>query len=298
MRGEKMFTLRQLEIFTALAASSRVIDVAETLSMSPSAVSMAVRELEKDCGEELFERIGKRLVLNERGRYFYEHAARIVDKSHRLFETFQADSMGGHLYLAASVTISNYLLPEWIGDYRSGNETVKVSLKTANSTEVIEMVRNGGCDLGFVEGKFDENDMESLRLMSDELVVIGSDPSLAEREYFIDELVARRWILRERGSGTREIFLSQIAPVDKELQIDMEFQHNEAIKRYLMHDKEALSCLPRLSVAEELDSKKMFEARIIGHRFEREFRLIWRKEKTLTRVMRDFKRYVSELRIV
>ena len=93
-------------------------------------------------------------------------------------------------------------------------------------------------------------------------------------------------------------FVLALSPVDKELQIDMEFQHNEAIKRYLMHDKEALSCLPRLSVAEELDSKKMFEARIIGHRFEREFRLIWRKEKTLTRVMRDFKRYVSELRIV
>ncbi|MDD3770767.1 MAG: LysR substrate-binding domain-containing protein, partial [Sulfuricurvum sp.] len=205
---------------------------------------------------------------------------------------------GGHLYLAASVTISNYLLPEWIGDYRSGNETVKVSLKTANSTDVIEMVRSGACDLGFVEGKFDENDLESLRLMSDELVVIGSDPLLARREYFIDELALRRWILRERGSGTREIFLSQIAPVDKELQIDMEFQHNEAIKRYLMHDQSALSCLPRLSVAEELDSQKMFEARIAGHRFEREFRLIWRKEKTLTRVMRDFKRYVSELRIV
>lgn len=293
-----MFTLRQLEIFVALAESSRVIDVAEFLHMSPSAVSMAVRELEKEVGEELFERIGKRLVLNERGRYFRNHAREIVDGSHRLYETFKADLSGGHLHLAASVTISNYLLPEWIGNYRSRHGNVKVSLKTANSTDVIEMVRNGACDLGFVEGKFEESDLESLPLMNDELVVVGCDPGLTERPFYIDELSQKRWVLRERGSGTREIFLSRIAPVDKELNVDMEFEHNEAIKRYLLHDTQALSCLPKLSVSEELLQGKMFEAKIKGHRFDREFRLIWRKEKIITRVMSDFKRYVSELKIL
>lgn len=293
-----MFTLRQLEIFVALAESSRVIDVAEHLQMSPSAVSMSVRELEKEVGEELFERIGKRLVLNERGRYFAEHARGIVDDAHRLYETFKADLTGGDLYLAASVTISNYLLPAWIGDYRSQNAGVKVALKTANSTDVIEMVRSGECDLGFIEGRFEENDLESLPLMSDELIVVGSDPSLSEDSFYIDELSRMRWVLRERGSGTREIFLSQISPIDKELNIDMEFEHNEAIKRYLMHDQKALSCLPKLSVAGELQRGEMFEARIKAHRFDREFRLIWRKKKTMTRVVSDFKRYVSELRIL
>ncbi len=293
-----MFTLRQLEIFVALAGSSRVIDVAENLAISPSAVSMAMRELEKEIGEDLFERIGKRLVLNERGRYFREHAKEIVQGANYLFETFRADLSGGHLYLAASVTISNYLLPVWIGDYRSSNSNVKVSVKTANSSDVINMVRTGTCDFGFIEGRFEEADLESMRLMEDELIVVGSDPKLGEKPYYIDELASRRWVLRERGSGTREIFLSHIAPVDDELNIDMEFEHNEAIKRYLLHDTEALSCLPRLSVAEELSKGKVFEAKINGHRFKREFRLIWRKEKTITRVMTDFKRYVSGLKVV
>jgi len=293
-----MFTLRQLEIFVVLAESSRVIDVAEHLSMSPSAVSMAVRELEKEVGEELFERIGKRLILNERGRYFYQGAREITASAEHLYETFKADLSGGYLQLAASVTISNYLLPQWIGNYRTYNDQVKVSLKTANSTDVIEMVRNGECDLGFIEGRFEEGDLESYVLMKDELIVVGSDPQLEGQSYFIDELLDRRWVLRERGSGTREIFLSQIAPVDKELNIDMEFEHNEAITRYLLHDSQALSCLPRLIVEAELEAKKMFEVDINGHRFEREFRLIWRKEKTLTRVMSDFKRYVSELKLL
>lgn len=293
-----MFTLRQLDIFVALADSSRVIDVAEHLGMSPSAVSMAIHGLEKELGEELFERIGKRLLLNERGRYFYEHSKMIVDNAHGLYESFRADVSGGHLYLAASVTISNYLLPRWLGNYRSQHSGVKVLLKTANSTDVIEMVRSGKCDLGFVEGRFEEQDLESMPLMSDELIVVGCDSKLAQRPYYIDELAAKRWILRERGSGTREIFLSQISPVDKELNIDMEFEHNEAIKGYLMHDSEALSCLPRLSVAEEIRNGKMFEIKINAHRFEREFRLIWRKEKTVTRVITDFKRYVSDLRLL
>ncbi|MGD9969440.1 MAG: LysR substrate-binding domain-containing protein [Sulfuricurvum sp.] len=292
-----MFTLRQLEIFVTLAESNRVMDVAERLGMSASAVSMAIRELEKEVGDELFERIGKRLILNERGRLFYESAKGIVDDSVRLYETFRADLEGGHLHLAASVTISNYLLPRWIGDYRSEHDGVRVSVKTANSTDVIDMVRNGKCDLGFVEGKFDEPDMMSLPLMNDELIVVGSDPSLGERSYYIDELTDRRWVLRERGSGTREIFLSQIAPIDKELNIDMEFEHNEAIKGYLRHDVSALSCLPKLIVSEELRNKTLFEVPIQGHRFEREFKLIWRKEKTITRVIADFKRYVGDLRL-
>jgi DNA-binding transcriptional LysR family regulator len=160
------------------------------------------------------------------------------------------------------------------------------------------MVRNGSVDLGFIEGRFEEGDLESLVLMNDELVVVGSDPSMEGELYFIDELSYRRWVLRERGSGTREIFLSHISPIDLELKIDMEFEHNEAIKGYLIHDKEALSCLPRLSVATELEAKKLFEIKIKGHRFEREFRLIWRKEKTQTRVISDFKRYVSELKLL
>jgi len=293
-----MFTLRQLEIFVALAESCRVMDVAEHLAMSASAVSMSIRELEKEVGEELFERIGKRLVLNERGRYFFDQANPIVEEAHQLYQTFRADMTHGHLYLASSVTISNYLLPRWIGDYRSGNSNVKVTLKTANSADVIEKVRSGKCDLGFIENRFDEQDIESLTLMKDELIVVGSDENMVERTYFIDELIGKRWVLRERGSGTREIFLSKISPIDRELNIDMEFEHNEAIKGYLLHDKNALSCLPRLSVEEELKAGKLFEVKIHAHRFEREFRLIWRKEKVITRVIDDFKRYVSELQLI
>lgn len=292
-----MFTLRQLEIFVELAKSSRVIDVAEVLAMSPSAVSMAAHGLEKEVGGELFEKIGKRLVLNERGRFFFERAAPILQDAQRLHETFRADMSGGHLQLAASVTISNYLLPRWIGNYRAINNDVKVSVKTANSTDVIEMVRSGKCDLGFVEGHFDEADLESMTLMQDELIVVGCDKLLSQRPCYIDELAHKRWVLRERGSGTREIFLSHIAPVDKELNIDMEFEHNEAIKEYLTYDCTALSCLPRVSVEEELKSGKLHEIKIIAHRFEREFRLIWRKEKLITRVISDFKRYVSDLRL-
>lgn len=292
-----MFTLRQLDIFIALGESARVIDVAEMLSMSPSAVSMAIRELEKEMGEELFERIGKRLVLNERGRYFYDQARKITQSADHLYEAFRADRMEGHLHIAASVTISHYLLPTWIGSYRMAHAGVKISLKTSNSKEVIDMVRNGVCDLGFVEGHFDEKDMDSIPLMNDELIVVGCDPALASHGRYIDELITKRWILREKGSGTREIFLSQIAPVDRELNIDMEFEHNEAIKRYLLSDPEALSCLPRISVAEELREGKMVEVSINAHHFEREFRLIWRKEKTITRVIADFKRFVSELKI-
>ena len=289
-----MFTLRQLEIFVAMVQSSRVIDVAEQLAMSPSAVSMAVRELEKELGDVLFERIGKRLILNERGRYFFDHSASILEHSQQLYDHFRDDLSAGHLYIAASVTISNYLLPKWIGNFRSDHTQVKVSLKTTNSTDVINMVREGICDLGFIEGRFSEGNLASESLMTDELVVVGSDPRLNDREYYIDELAQKRWILRERGSGTREIFLSQIAPIDKELNIDMEFEHNEAIKGYLLNDTEALSCLPRISIIEELKEGKMFEARIKGHRFEREFRLVWRQEKTMSRTISDFKRYVSE----
>ena len=107
-------------------------------------------------------------------------------------------------------------------------------------------------------------------------------------------LAHKKWILREKGSGTRSVFLDQITPVDKELNIALELEQTEAIKKFLFLDKEYISCLPKVSVLSELQEGKLFHVSIKNHTFMRDFSLIMNKKRTPTLLMEDFQKHITD----
>lgn len=288
-----MFTLKQLELFLHLGHSEKIIETARHFELSQSAVSMAIKELERLLGEPLFERIGKRLVLNARGSMLMREAAPHVEALEHLYVMMNEECLGGELRIAASVTIAEYLLPRIVSDYRELNPNVAVMLQSANSTEVLKKIKSGEADIGFVEGTCEDGDVECRRLMHDELIVVSSDPLLAKQgPWYIDQLAKRNWILREKGSGTLSVFLDAIAPVDRELNVWMQLERIEAIKNFLLLRKEYISVLPRISVERELDEKQLYEVSIRGHVFERDFMMVARKKQSDTRLPHHFRDYL------
>lgn len=287
-----MYTLKQLELFVELAKIEKVIEVAKTYGMSQSAVSMGIRELEKQIDEPLFDRVGKKLVLNGRGRLLLEQVEPNVLSLRNIYDTFKDDTLSGTLSVGASVTIADYMMPSLVSSYLKSLENIKVTMRTANSTDVITMVKNGKCALGLIESGCNDPEIETRTIMTDELVVVSSDASLAEQEHYIDALAARPWIIREQGSGTRSVFLDAIAPVDRELNIMLELEHTESIKNFLLADSALISCLPRISVADAIRDKKLYVVPIKGYHFEREFLLITRYQTPLTALARHFIDYV------
>lgn len=289
-----MFTLRQLQIFESLSQCEKVIDVANALDISQSAVSMSIKELERILDEPLFERIGKKLTLNERGILFLQQISRPMQELENIYKDFATDKLQGELRIGASVTIADYLMPKLLAGYRIKNEKVELRLRSANTEGIVAMVKEGICDIGLIEGACHDELLSIQTIMQDELVVVSNDKSFANTEHFIDVLASQRWIMREKGSGTRSAFLNQIAPIDKEINIFMELEHTEGIKNFLKMDQPYIACLPRISIEDDLKEKKLYALKIKGHTFYRDFVLITRKGKVLSALIADFKAYILQ----
>ncbi len=288
-----MFSLRQIELFISVSQSQTLIEVANQFKMSQSAISMALKELENHLDEKLFERVGKRLVLNERGRLFLKKVQPLFIELKDLHHTFTQNHFHGDIKIGASLTTAHYIMPQLLTTYKNRRPDVTTSLKMANTQDVVKLVENAEIDLGIIEGSIHSTSVVQELIAPDELIVISSNPYLNEK-YYIDNLTQMKWILREKGSGTRSVFLEQIKPIDKELNIILELEHTEAIKNFLLLDQEYISCLPRISVAKELSEKKLFEIKIINHQFKRDFSLIYNKKRTPTLLMEDFKEFILD----
>jgi DNA-binding transcriptional LysR family regulator len=288
-----MYSFKQLELFISLARTQRVVETAKEYEMSQSAVSMSIRELEKELGELMFDRIGKKLILNDRGHLLLERCKGHVEGLKEIFANFNASQLMGELRITASVTIADYLMPKLLNDYLKMHEGMHIKLKNANTSDVIRQVKSGECDLGFIEGECLDDAIECNVLMQDELVVLSRDKALKKAgPLFIDQLLRKKWIFREEGSGTRSVFLNAIAPFGKEINIFMEFENIEAIKNFLLSDDAYVAALPRISVTDELREGKLFEITVKKMVFQRDFILIKRRDRMESALLKHFKDFV------
>ncbi len=288
-----MFSLRQIELFIAVSQSRTLIEVANQYKMSQSAISMALKELENHLDEKLFERVGKKLVLNERGRLFLKEVQPLFLELKGLYQKFTQNHFHGEIHIGASLTTAHYIMPQLMTSYMKKRPEVSINLKMANTEEIVALVENGDIDLGFIEGSIQSSSVRQQVIAPDELIVVSSNKTL-QNEHFIDTLAREKWVLREKGSGTRSVFLNQIKPVDKELNIVLELEQTETIKNFLLLDPSYISCLPRISVLQELEEKKLFHIPIKNHHFMRDFSLIFNKKRTPTLLMEDFQEHMSE----
>ena len=290
-----MYSFKQLELFVSLARTQRVVETAKEYEMSQSAVSMSIRELEKELREQLFDRIGKKLILNDRGNLFLQESEPPLEKLKDIYASFSDAKLMGELRISASATVADYFMPTLINDYLQCHEGMHLQLKSANSHEVIERVKNGESDLGFIEGTCQDANIECHTLMQDELIVVTSDKSVKGKEaYFIDQILDKKWVMREEGSGTRSVFLNTIAPLDKELKVFMEFGSIEAIKNFVGSGDDYYTVLPRITVENALKEEKLFEVKVRNIEFHRDFILVKRKERSESALMKHFKDYVMQ----
>jgi DNA-binding transcriptional LysR family regulator len=250
-------TLRQLEIFEGVATSQHVTKASERLLISQSAVSMAITELESTVGGPLFERHGRRLLLNERGRLLLPEAREILGRVRTIERVLKEATKEpvGELRVGASTTIGNYILPWLLGEFARLYPKAKTYLIVGNTHQVETAVNNGDLDLGLVEGPYHLKSLTSTFWREDELVVIaGRDhPWARERTVSAEMLANAPWIMRESGSGTREVFESAMARKGIEISVSLELGHTEAIKKAVEAGL-GVGCLSRMAVQRELDN--------------------------------------------
>jgi DNA-binding transcriptional LysR family regulator len=157
------------------------------------------------------------------------------------------------------------------------------------------MIQNGEIDIGFVEGFVSGSDIIKEKIGVDELIVVTSQKELCKPCY-IDELAEKRWVLREEGSGTREVFLNYIKEKVDNLNIFFELGHTESIKSILMN-RECLTCISKISVEDELQEEKLYRVPVKNFECKRDFLMIYHKDKYHSTLFEKFLFFSKKLMI-
>ena len=289
------FTLRQLEVFLATARLGNLSQAAEALSLSQSAASESLRTLEQQFDIQLFDRIGKKLRLNDLGAVLRPKAQALLDRAIDLELDLQHHQEAGGLNLGATMSIGNYNAIPLLARFVDLYPDVTPALEIANTRVISEKLINFELDVGLIEGEINHPELFIEPWQADELILVcGAEHRLADAALHQkgqapqvlsdDELRDADWILREQGSGTRQTFERAMTGLLPQLHVRLELQHIEAIKQSVAEGL-GISCLSRLSVQDMLDSGRLVELKAAERNFSRRFFLVWHKKKFLTAAM-------------
>jgi DNA-binding transcriptional LysR family regulator len=285
-------TLRQLEIFIAVAETAQVTKASKKLFVTQSAVSMALAELENQLGGSLFDRHGRSLLLNARGRYLLPLAKDITSQVSNV-ETIMSernDKLAGHIEVIASLSLGNYILPYLIGAFKRIHPRVHINMLVYNTRYAERMVADGAMDIGFVEGRVTHEDITTRPWFKDELVVLAGPTDPLSHNKFFDvktDLKNSKWIMREQGSGTAAIFLERMRDYIDDIHIVMEMGHPEAVKR-AVESGVGIACLSSLTVCREVENGWLKSLNVDGIDMTRQLLVIYRKDKIMTDAMSEF----------
>lgn len=283
------FTLKQLQVFLAVASSENVSLAASELAMSQSAASTALKELEHRIGLRLFDRIGKRLQLNEQGTALRSRAEALIAEAEDLENSLIDSSDISELKVGATLTIGNYLAIGIMAEFMKEHPTAKVNLNVENTASIAAKVRNFELDIGLIEGELQAADLDVSYWREDELALFcAPDHPLASKNTLQDEdLLSADWIIREQGSGTRQAFDRAMAGILPNLKLRLELQHTEGIKRAVEAGL-GIGCLSKIALEEAFKRGSLLPLTCPHRDWTRKFYFILHRQKFLSHGIRSW----------
>ena len=249
------FTLRQLQIFLAVAKHQNISKAAQSLHMSQSAASEALLNLEHTYEVSLFDRVSNKLSLNAIGRTLRLEAENLIARCQSFEQMLQDHTDVGHLKVGASFTIGNHLATRYLADYLAKYPEADVQLDIANTPDVVARVLNFDVDIGMIEGEVHHRELELIPWRDDELIVFcAADHPLARKKTLTNKDIREApWILREPDSGARNTFDRALAGLLPDINIYLEFKHNEAIKN-AVESGLGIGCLSQIVLQKNFDN--------------------------------------------
>jgi len=283
------FTLKQLQVFLAIASHENVSRAAVQLSLSQSAASTALKELEQHFDLALFDRIGKRLQLSESGHLFRPRAAALLAQAQELENALLQHGEVGELKVGATLTIGNYVAIGILADFMQQHPNAHVELDVENTETVARKVANFELDIGLIEGELQDADLEVSHWRDDELCLFCAPEHPMAKLQSLDDQALRAvdWIVREKGSGTRQAFDRAMTGILPELTIKLELQHTEGIKRAVEAGL-GVGCLSRLTLEEAFRRGSLVPLKAEQRNWMRQFYFILRKDKYRSRGIQDW----------
>ncbi|MEO8333300.1 MAG: LysR family transcriptional regulator [Gallionella sp.] len=283
-------TLRQLELFEAIARLGSFTRAAEELFLTQPTVSMQIKKLSDTVGMPLFEQIGKKIYLTDIGHELHR-TSRGISEHLSNFEMIVADMKGlktGKLRLAV-VTTAKYFAPRLLGTFYQKYPGVDVSLIVSNRERVLERLAHNLDDLYILGQPPVDVDVVKESFLENNLVVIApANHPLAKKKKIPLELLAREpFLLREPGSGTRMAAERLFAEAGLKIKVRMELGSNEAIKQAVMGGL-GVSVLSRHTLELDATNKQFVLLDVQGFPIKRHWYFAYPAGKQLSIIARTF----------
>lgn len=288
-------TLRNLRIFRTVCDLGSVTAAAEKLYLSQPAVSAVIGEMEQHFGVKLFDRISRRLHITEAGKRVYEYAAHILTLYDEMENGIRDWGKAGVLRIGSSITIGNRLLPGIVKKFSAENPEIKLKVTIDNSSAIERLVTQGELDVGLIEGVTRQPQLIVRQFMEDKLVVLcGRGHPLWEKgEASPRELCSYPFILREKGSGTRELFDSSLLIHNLAVEPVWESISTSAIVEAVAENL-GLTALPYRLVEKEIKRGRVRPVEVPGLSLTRNFYLLRHGGKYLSGAGEAFIRKVLD----
>ena len=276
-------TIRHLKVFIAVAETGKMSAAAEKLYLSQPSVSQAIRELESHYQVLLFERLSKKLFITEAGKRLYSYAKPVLTQFDLIEENMAQEARIQQLRIGGTITVGSSLLPYFIRDLKEAcPETLLYSY--VNNTRIIEKkILDMELDVAIVEGRIRHPDLVSTPLVHDMLVLACSShhPFAGKSCLQVQKLAGQDFVMRESGSGTRELFEDFLRRHRLSIRTAFEESSPDAIRNAIKIN----NCLGVVSIRlleEDIRQKNIYVFTSPHREWNRLFSFVYHKDKYLS----------------
>ena len=286
-------TLRSLEIFVAVAESGKMSHAANLLHIAQPTISQAVAELEEEYGIKLFERLSRKLFITAAGRLLLSYAKIILATSEEMEKQIKDLSASRTILLGATITVGKCVLVEIVKKFEAAHPNVNIIVTIENTPTIEDLLLNSQLDLGLIEGSIHSTELISTPAIPDELVLVchKDHPFAARASVRLHELSAHPFIMREAGSGTRELFEEKLRQRNVTVKSKWSCHGSDAILEALLANQ-GLAAISRRLVEPYTKGGPLCIVPIQDIDMSRSFSIVHHKTKFMTESLRDLIQFI------
>ncbi len=287
------YTLNQLRIYLKITQTLSITKSAEQLNLTQPAISIQLKNFQKQFDYPLVEIIQKKIHVTELGKEIAHAAESIINEVDNINYKSQnfKNKLAGHLKIAI-VSTGKYIMPYFLSDFLKDNTNVDLTMDVTNKSKVIRSLLQNEIDFALVSILPDNIQVEKFDLIANELYLVGNKDTRPSKE--IEKQVENLpFIFREEGSGTRQVMEKFIAKHKIKIKKKIELTSNEAVKQAIIAGL-GYSIMPLIGIRNEIENSILKIIPIKGLPVQTTWRLIWLKEKRLSPIAESYLNYLGK----
>ena len=303
-RKQLTIDFRHLETFCRVADLKSFSKAADNLFLTQPTISGHILSLEHSLSLRLFDRTGREVRLTKAGEVFLQYASKILSSRKDLLNALSEFSQGirGELSLGASTIPGEYLLPKLMGNFKKEHPHFTLSLKIADTKEIVKWVLQGDVEYGMIGGKLNHNFLHYEKYEEDEIIVVAPSghPLTKKKKVDLVDLLKEPWIIREEGSGTQmavEKALRKKGKSLKQFNVVMEMGSTSSMKEGVKAGL-GLAFISKRAVEEELKQGLFSRIHVEGiDPISRQLYIVSHRGRTLSPIGMEFLRFLHRNRV-